>query len=507
VLRFKPPKLSHGPLPPPSWPEWPDRVGGVKYVPLFSARPPLRKLQVMIDIEILERAGAKDANDLDDLLAGLLHHRLVCLFRYRDGGPPATEIDKGSSPMPGVPDGWIVGPRRVPPPETSGRLAVQCWGCGQGCTTGFNVSSLRVAAADLEHNPYHDLADEDATDQRALDVAAARSAAATAMDLFITERPYLYSAEWNAAGDVVIAPPSDALPLVSLYLRAQDQFHVRLGHSGKSGSNINLTRGAFYLTATHELLPTIWRWFGACEQHAQATNDESLLFLAAAVFHRVSRALQARDRVQYAMNAPHTSESGEDALDAIDQMLMLLMGAVDVTARVAYHVLGLQATGFARSWQNKRFRDEVRTVAPALADLFHGETHHRLILTNVLAKLRNTIHGPALPEIRQREILRPESIWVGLPERDAEAILHAIDRLGGRELWGIKEPRPAEFHADPGLLADQVIIHTVNLLKAVQAETPVERMQGVTPGYAAPDPTDELLGIDGRRRVRLQLGF
>lgn len=39
------------------------------------------------------------------------------------------------------------------------------------------------------------------------------------------------------------------------------------------------------------------------------------------------------------MNAPHTSESGDDALDAIDQMMMLLMAAVDVTARVGYRVL------------------------------------------------------------------------------------------------------------------------------------------------------------------------
>ena len=125
----------------------------------------------------------------------------------------------------------------------------------------------------------------------------------------------------------------------------------------------------------------------------------------------------------------------------------------------------------------------------------------------MLAKLRNTIHGPVLPEIRQHESLRPESIWFGLPGSDADAILHAIDRLGGRELWGATESQTGEFQADPGSLADQVIIRTVNLLNAVQAETPVERMQGVTAGHATPDPTDELLGIDGRQRVRLQLGF
>ena len=71
----------------------------------------------------------------------------------------------------------------------------------------------------------------------------------------------------------------------------------------------------------------------------------------------------------------------------------------------------------------------------------------------------------------------------------------------------MREPKTGEFHADPGSLADQVIIHTVNLLNAVQAQTPVERLQGVKAGYASTDPTDTLLGIDGRKRVWLQLGF
>ena len=493
-------------MPSPAWPEWPDRVPGVRYVPLFSPRPALRKLQVMIDVDILERAAAADATDVDDLLAGLLHHELVCLLRYRDGGPRDSEIESGSSSLAGAVDGWVVGPSDVPPPATSGRLRVLYSCAGHGVSTWFSDSSLRVAEADHLHNPY-DLSDDDAARRRVLDVAAAQSAAAAGIDLFVTERPYLYLAEWAGGGDLTVARPADALPLVSLYLRAQDRFHVRRGHSGSSGANINLTRGAFYLTATHALLPTIWRWFGACEQHAAAINDDRIVYLAAAVFHRVQRALQARDRVHFALNSPHTEESGEDALDALDQMLMLLMAAVGVTARVADHGLGLHTTGFAKSWQEKRFRAAVRTVSPELADLFRGETPHRLILTNVLAKLRNTIHGPVLPDIRQRETLRPASIWVGLPPTEATPILHAIDKLGGRKLWGVQGSQDAEFLVDPGLLADQITLHTINLLNAVQATTPVERMQGVTPGQIPADLTDELLGVDGRTRVRLQLGF
>lgn len=207
----------------------------------------------------------------------------------------------------------------------------------------------------------------------------------------------------------------------------------------------------------------------------------------------------------YALNRPQTTDTGEDALDALDQMLMLLMGAVDVSARVACEVLGLQATGFPR-WQDKRFRNEVRTQAPALADLFHGTTPHRLII-KVLARLRNTIHGAALPEIRVRESVRRESTWVGLPTAHAEMILRALDDLGGRDDGGVKEPAPGDYRVDLGMLADQIIVHTINLLRAVQDATPVERLVNVTPGHAPePDPTHELLGVEGRRRVRLQLG-
>jgi hypothetical protein len=44
--------------------------------------------------------------------------------------------------------------------------------------------------------------------------------------------------------------------------------------------------------------------------------------------------------------APTPALGLDDALDAIDQMLMLLMAAVDVTARVAYRVLGIGGTVF-----------------------------------------------------------------------------------------------------------------------------------------------------------------
>jgi hypothetical protein len=72
----------------------------------------------------------------------------------------------------------------------------------------------------------------------------------------------------------------------------------------------------------------------------------------------------------------------------------------------------------------------------------------------------------------------------------------------------VNEPTPNEFLLDPGRLADQLAIHTANLIVAVQNATPVERLTGVTPDYSVDlmSPLDGF-GIDTRMRVRLQLGL
>jgi hypothetical protein len=54
---------------------------------LFEERPPLRKLSVVADADLL--AAAADLRLAPEiLLTGLLQHRYINLLRYRDDGPP-----------------------------------------------------------------------------------------------------------------------------------------------------------------------------------------------------------------------------------------------------------------------------------------------------------------------------------------------------------------------------------------------------------------------------------
>ena len=156
--------------------------------------------------------------------------------------------------------------------------------------------------------------------------------------------------------------------------------------------------------------------------------------------------------------------------------LFRLMGAVDITARMARLVLRLEETLSHQGWTNKTFPQEVRKVDPWLADLLASTDHRRTL--EVLPRLRNTIHHTSLPEIRvprAAEASRPGS-GCGRPKG---ARPRAADALGGREAWGVNEATPNEFHVDPGRLADQLAIHAARLIVAVQDATPVERLIGI----------------------------
>lgn len=487
---------------------WPDGLPGTpgsRFVPVFVARPGLRKLRVVIDADLLERLEAPNADEADSLLASLVHHKFISLLRYADHGPPADQVAKGTSNLPGTPTGWVIGPG-VPPDQFGGSAWVRYAVDGPGGQIRGYFHGAGHAADDSASGVYSDGPEEAAATQRVADVVAACCAYAVGADLFITERPYLFRATWDAGSGVLAVRPLDALPLVGLYLRAQEQFTVRQAYGGLGGG-LNMNRGGFYTAATYDLLPSLRRWYHACEAHSVAVGDDALAFLAGSTVHRFQRALQDRDRVWFSLNRPTIGDAGEDALDALDDVLLRLMGAVDITARVARVVLELDESLRLQGWTNKQFRRKVWKVAPTLADLFAPGTEHRRTL-DVLARLRNSIHHTSLPEIRVAEGRGSHRTWVGLRYDDREFVLEAADTLGGREAWGVNEPTPNEFLLDPGRLADQLAIHTANLIVAVQNATPVERLTGVTPDYSVDlmSPLDGF-GIDTRMRVRLQLGL
>lgn len=370
----------------PSRTEWPERSAPWS-ADLFLGRPPFRKLVVMVDAELAEIPFAIDSPHTRGLLFDLLRHPFLKVYRFADGGPP-NDVD----PDPSVPEearadcfpGWVVIKEGAPEPR--GSQVVFSPEPGSYALGGVMGNLVDVATADFRTSAYSELSPTEATQKRAADALAYQVATQVLRaDLYITERPYLSAASWLHR-DVTITDVRGGLAFIGFYLRSQDEYPV--------SDFFRFNRGLYSWVGTRELLPDGWRWFSACVQHSQGSQDDGLLVLGGSVFQRFQRALDARDMIHLALNKRQNNDTQQDALSQLDVVLLLLMAALDVTARVAHRVLGLTSGEHDAGWQRARWAAQVRAVAPDLmAAVSFPPANHIL---SILRLLRNTVHGAAL---------------------------------------------------------------------------------------------------------------
>jgi hypothetical protein len=466
---------------------------------VFSPRPPLRSLVVLVDGN---PPGDPGSGEAVELLAGLLSHESVVRLRYSDAGPPPGAERPSGSFEEFVP-GWVLVHDAAPEPDHV-RIT---WSPPSGDTVhhgGLSGNAADVAAEDDRTDAYADLGPADAARRRRDDAVVAMIADAVHADLLITRRPYLHAVGWDLPRKVLVATPEQALPMVSLYLRTQGAFITYRSADGTATSLMD--EGLFFWTATRDLLPAGWRWLAACAQHRG--HDESLIYLAQSAFQRVQRALQARDMALRALNRLQNNNTAEAALAQLDVVMLSLMAAADVLARVAHRVLGLVGGEYSAGWQRGRWTAQLDEAAPELAELVSEGRDGRHVMT-LLSKLRNSIHGAALDALAVGSTTaRRESTLVGLPDGDVEELVAAVEALGGPQRFGIAEVLPSRLHADPAVLLDALFVDAVRLLNKLMVATPVERLEGVSLAEAdlAP-PTHEPFDERTRRSIRLQVGL
>lgn len=328
----------------------------------------------------------------------------------------------------------------------------------------------------------------------------------------ITNRPYLFENRLlRPARDISVLRPDEALPIIGLYLRRQGEYIV---WRSTEGGMATFNRGLFYWVATRALLPEGWRWMTACARESMASGDDTLTYHAQSLLLRVDQALRARDDAFAALNAPQNNDTADDALAALDRLLIFLMGAVDVSARVAHMVLDLQGVDlYQASWKRDgRWERVLRGQARPLSDLAKPAAFGDAL--TILRLLRNTVHGAALTPLAVAEgsARGPVDTLVGLPATDAEALLRCADRQGGRASWGMKELIPGQLHADIDILIERLLPEIIAFFNEVMRLTPVERLPNAELTAADAEPPVAANGLDtfsemNRRLLLWQLGL
>jgi hypothetical protein len=473
--------------------------------PLFAQGAPHRKMRVVLDSTV----APSTARDKQHLLLGLLTHPHIELYRYADDGPPADAPRRTQEWIGEVVPGWI---ELKPSPDALCDFFVTQADNERVIEGGvFARQFMDLARADHGSESYQDVPDDVAAERRAADVLAVRVASQIKADMIITTRPYLFEDRRLRPGrDVSVLRPHEALPIVGLYLRRQGQY---ITWRDTKGGMATFNRGLFYWVATRALLPEGWRWMTACVRESAASGDDTLTYHAQSLLQRVDQAIRARDDAFAALDAPQNNDTADDALAALDRLLICLMGAVDVSARVAHMVLGLPAADlYQASWKHDgRWERALRRHHRPLADLAKPAAYGDAL--TVLRLLRNTVHGAALTPLAVSAGSTGSSTdtLVGLPTTDAEVLLRCADRQGGRDSWGMKELIPGQLHADIDILIERLLPEVVAFLNAVMRLTPVERLPNakLTAADAQPPVAKDLDAFSemNRQLVLWQLGL
>jgi hypothetical protein len=460
------------------------RLSGEERSP-FARGSKEHKLRIVVD-----RATVPEQEALE-LLLGLGHHPLIELlstraesFAHLDIGP----IDQHKDKAPAVirrPDGSRTH-LAVWPPHTS------------------------EAFAERSPRDHPDLGDTDELLRVLLLASASRDRGA---DALVTASPVLIDPALRGpvARHSNAMPAKAALALVGLYLRARDDFTLRRLH----GLRETFDRGLFYWVLARELLPNAWRSTSAGGQHKQATGDDRVLQLFMSAITRLNRALRSRDRLHHQLKLEHNNDTADEALFALDTFLMFLVGAFDAVGRAAHLTYGLDPSRLHEvSWRRPWRTRQLAPVAASLAQLMDDGTAARDAL-DLVALLRNTVHGEALRTVAAKYDSRPVQNALLLPEDQELQLLASIARRGGNEAWGIRELPGRGISMQMDVLVESIFPMTANALDTLIGGVEVERLAGVQlttlpTGPPVDDPGnehDDVFDSIRRRQVRLMAGL
>lgn len=486
------------------WPDSPTRSKS-----LFERRQPLRKLVVMIDQGLISDVDGKtsDKPNKEVLLRSLLNNDLIDYYKYVVDTPPETAVQLNfNSKFPREP--VYIG-YAVLFSNHRDSIYTVTYAADEKRATHAGVVATDFARIARDDNSDATYTGKDAADKREADILALQTATQSLdADIYVTERPYLFTGSGIVAGrGVTVLNMEDAITAISLYLRAQQEFIIPSGHKKIT---YTYNRGLFYWVAARELLPEGWRWFSACVHSSSGAENDKLMYLGGATMSRMQRAIELRDEVHFAINMPTNNDTNDLALQNMDNVLLSLMGALDANARVAHYVLKMDDTKVKEAgWQRAGWIKKVKKEHAPLANLVAKNTKHYYVLM-ILSKLRNSIHGEPIHVMTKQDFNKKELI-MGLPKEDENIVLASMEALGGIEKWGVKKLTENYNEVDPGKLVDKLVSEVATLLNDLMRETPVEKLDHLK-GVALKSEPDPQKAYDpfsewSRINIRWQLGL
>jgi hypothetical protein len=290
-------------------------------------------------------------------------------------------------------------------------------------------------------------------------------------DVFVTTSPALLSLrDHQRLARHNIRSVSDAAKIVGLYLRLRGSYTW----TATSGGRASLDRLGGYLVMARERTPGLWRYLHACVV-AGASRKDDIVELATSVLVRCQRALEARDAIGQQFYRPQNNATRSIQAYHFDYLTLLLTGALDAQARVAYRAYGIaKPPEYKVNLWNKTFLAALgqHADASALVNLVSGATF--LDLKTLLVSLRNMIHGSAFASLSFKNQSSPDQSLFRIPNDLAAKVRQASASFGGPDRWGLTSALGTEL--EPYSYAVCLADETLKMVSNIAQATAIERL-------------------------------
>lgn len=301
-------------------------------------------------------------------------------------------------------------------------------------------------------------------------------------DIFVSLCPQLLKYRSRFFGNANIRTPLEGVKILGLFLRSRDnnvwQATPRVRKS--------IDNGGFYWILARHKLSNMWRYFSACV-FAEKVRKDDILYLGQSVLMRSAWTLEARDAIGTYYYVSQNNNIRDAMMYHFNYLTLLLVGAFDALARVAWRAYGISnpkegRAGFHREDQKMALKN---VGAANLHNLI--STQHFADLMTLLHELRNTIHGAGLPtSARGRSDGNQDSLVTVLSQYQKK-LLEAAQRLGPAERWGMILDR--NLHFEPYTYAVTLVEECLSQMNGIAAATDT---RGLFPaGYSIPALTDK----------------
>lgn len=346
---------------------------------------------------------------------------------------------------------------------------------------------------------WEEQAQADARDDPSVDFEARRrllfqgAVGADVADLTITNDPYLLGLASGPLQQSSVMQPRDAIAVIGLYLRRHRRY-LRQAHGLLVDSS-----GFFYFYASRAVLPTAWRWIGAC----LASGLDSLANLCWSPILRLDRVLRARDRMQFELWGSFGRPRADEVLFYFDVVLLMLTAAFDGVARVVHHSYNLGKDGFDAGWQKReRWLPKLTSAGGgSLASIVDRGTDGAALI-DLLTKLRNEVHGEPP---RATTNLSEETVSLEVPSNAEQTVQESIKHFGGD--WGYTPYGVSSASLDPGRFIEALLPRAIDLLNELMEANDFSRLGVDTTTILHSPPEDQSFGTEAARDLRRLAGL